>query len=79
MCGKSFSSSTSLANHKPLHAGHTTCRLCAKVYATRHNLRIHMRRDHGVEPDLETSRPPMAPPAAAAPGTAANSGGWPGL
>ncbi|XP_043227970.1 broad-complex core protein isoforms 1/2/3/4/5-like isoform X11 [Amphibalanus amphitrite] len=62
VCGKSFSSTTSLANHKPMHTGHTTCRLCAKVYSTRHNLRIHLRRDHGIEPDLEPMRPPAAAP-----------------
>ncbi|XP_037085836.1 zinc finger protein 746-like [Pollicipes pollicipes] len=66
-CGKTFSSSTSLANHKPLHAGHTTCRLCAKVYATRHNLRVHMRRDHGVEPG--GGEPGGMPPHWAGPGS----------
>jgi len=49
VCGKWFSGKASLGNHKPIHAGRTTCTICGHVYGSMHNLRMHLRRAHGQE------------------------------
>ena len=43
ICGKEFSSRTSLADHRPVHEGRTFCNVCNKLCSTVANLRRHMK------------------------------------
>jgi len=48
-CGKTFSSRTSLADHKAMHEGRTTCPVCQTQASTVANLRRHMKTKHGAD------------------------------
>ncbi|XP_037083124.1 protein tramtrack, beta isoform-like [Pollicipes pollicipes] len=47
VCGKVYRHTTSLAHHRKLHQGLTTCRICGTSASNVYNLRQHLKKIHG--------------------------------